>query len=44
VNIGVHRHNIIEGERGAVIMCGVDVVEDVKCGLHVTSHRLTGVG
>ena len=44
MNIGVHWRNIIGGERDAVIMCGVDVVEDVKCGLYVTGHRLTGVG
>ena len=44
MNIGVHWRDIVRGERDAVIMCGVDVVEDVKCGLHVTGRGLTGVG
>jgi hypothetical protein len=30
-------------ERDAVTMCRVDVVEDIKCGLHVTGHRLSRV-
>jgi hypothetical protein len=44
VNVWVHWRNIIGGEGDAVIMRGVDVVEVVKCGLHVTGSRLTSVG
>ena len=44
MNVGVHWHDIVGGKRNDVIMCGVNVVEDVKCGLHVNGHRITGVG
>jgi hypothetical protein len=41
VNLEVHWRDIVGGKRDAVIMCGVDVVEDVKHGLHVTGHGLS---
>ncbi len=44
MNIGVHRCNIVGGEGDAVTMFEVDVVEDVKHGLHVTGRELTCVG
>ena len=44
MNIGVHWRDIVGGEGDAVAMRGVDVVEDVKHGLHVTGCRLTCVG
>ncbi len=44
MNIGVHWRDILGGERDAVIMCGVGVVEVVKCSLHVAGRWLTGVG
>ncbi len=43
MNVGVHWPDIVGGEEDAVIMRGVDVVEDVKRSLHVTSHGITCV-
>ncbi len=44
MDVGVHWHDIVGGEGDAVIMGEVDVVEDVKRGLHVTGRGLTCVG
>jgi hypothetical protein len=35
MNVGVNWRNIVGGEGNTVIMCGVDVVEDLKCSFHV---------
>ncbi len=44
MNIGVHWRNIVGGEGNTVIMCGVDVVENVMHGFHVAGHWLICVG
>ncbi len=44
MNVGVHWHDIVGGEGDAVIMRGVNVVEDIKRGLHVTGCGLICVG
>ncbi len=44
MNVGVHWSNIFGSEGDPKIMCGVDVMEDVKGGLHVARRRLVRVG
>jgi hypothetical protein len=44
MNVGVHRSGIFGGERDTVVMRGVDVVEDIQHGLHMTQRRLIPVG
>jgi hypothetical protein len=44
MDVGVHRSGIIGGEGDAVVMHGVDVVEDIQRGLHVTQCRLIPLG
>ena len=44
MNIGVHRSGIVGGEGDTVVMRGVDVVEVIQRGLHVTRCQLIGVG
>ncbi len=40
MNIGVHRSGIVGGEGDTIVMHGVDVVEDIQCGFHVTQRQL----
>ena len=40
MNVGVQWRYIVGGEGDALIMHGVDVVEDLKRGLHVTGRGL----
>ena len=44
MNVGVHWSNIFGGEGDPEIMCGVDIMEDVKGSLHVARCRLVHVG
>ncbi len=44
MNIGVHRSGIVGGKGDTVIMHGVDVVEVIQHGLHVTQCRFICVG
>ncbi len=44
MNIGVHQSGIVGGKGYTVIMHGVDVVEVIQRGLHVTRCRLICVG
>ncbi len=44
MNVGVHRSGIVGDEGDTVVMRGVDVVEDIQRGLHVTRLRHICVG
>jgi hypothetical protein len=44
MNIGVHWSSMVGGEGDTIVMHGVDVVEDIQCGLHVTRCWLICVG
>ncbi len=44
MKVGVHWSSIVGGEVDTIVMHGVDVVEDIQCGLHVTQRQLICVG
>ncbi len=44
MKVGVHQSGIVGGEGDNVVMGGVDVVEDIQRGLHVTQRRLIHEG